>query len=76
MQLTLTYRGTQYNTAPASINTVDSGLTATYRGLSYNVSQVWTPVAAAMPTKPLKYRGIAIGEPEVTYQPASCPAMA
>lgn len=70
----LTYRGIQYNVAPASTSTVNSGLTATYRGLSYAIPQ--SNAVATLPKKTLKYRGIVIGTPEVTYHPATRPAMA
>lgn len=70
----LTYRGIQYNVAPASTRTTDSGITATYRGLSYSVPQ--SSAVATLPKKALKYRGIVIGTPEVNYQPVSRSAMA
>lgn len=73
----LTYRGIQYNAAPAATTTTTtttSGLTATYRGLSYSIPQSNT--VATMPTKPLKYRGITIGTPEPDWHPAFRPASA
>jgi len=70
----LTYRGIQYNAAPASIHTVDSEITAIYRGVPYTLPQA--NAVATLPAKMLKYRGIVIGTPEVIYQPASRPAMA
>ncbi len=70
----LTYRGIQYNTAPSTSNTVDSGITATYRGLLYTVPRA-TDVPV-MPVQTLKYRGIVIGGAEVADQQIFRPAMA
>lgn len=70
----LTYRGTQYNVAPAFTTTVDSGLTAKYRGIVYSVQT--SNAVAILPTQPLKYRGIVVGTPEVTDQQIFRPAMA
>ncbi|WP_416674029.1 DUF4278 domain-containing protein [Egbenema bharatensis] len=64
----LTYRGTQYNIAPAFTTTVDSGMTATYRGVNYSVMK--SNAVATLPTKALKYRGVVIGEPEASFFPA------
>jgi len=69
----LTYRGISYNTEPTSITTVDSGLTATYRGVSYHLLK--SNAVATLPQKPMMYRGIVIGAPEVTYHPGTRPAM-
>jgi hypothetical protein len=60
----LTYRGTQYNIAPAFTATVESGMAATYRGVSYSV--IKSNAAATLPTKALKYRGVVIGKPEAS----------
>lgn len=72
----LTYRGIQYNAAPVSTSTVDSGVTATYRGTVYSILR--SNAVATLPTKTLKYRGIVIGTPtpEAGYFSAPGTAMA
>lgn len=70
----LTYRGINYNAAPVSISTVESGVTATYRGLSYSVPQ--SHAVATLPKTALKYRGIVIGAVEVNDYPTFRPTMA
>lgn len=70
----LTYRGIQYNSAPASTPTVDSGLTASYRGVTYPILK--SNAVATVSTKTLKYRGITIGASETGYFPAPGTAMA
>ncbi len=65
----LTYRGTQYTITSAFTTPVESGMTATYRGASYSVMK--SNAVATLPTKALKYRGVVIGEPEVSSFPVS-----
>ncbi|GAB4383786.1 MAG: hypothetical protein Kow00121_46220 [Elainellaceae cyanobacterium] len=70
----LTYRGIQYNVAPASISTVNSGLTATYRGSRYHL--LTSNAVSIMPAKTMKYRGVTIGLPETSYFPIPGTVMA